>query len=512
MDIFGSPALGVLGRASLQGALVIAAVWVAGKLFPRLPASLRCGLWWLACAKLVIALVWTAPVRLALLPASAPAAVAGAPRVLDPGASPGSSSTAARETGGSPRARPWESAALAIWVSGVLFLLGRTVQELRQAQGMVRRARPVEEPWLADLFSDLRARTGAPLRTGIRLSSEARTPQVSGLLRPVVLLPESAPARLSRAEMAMTLCHELLHVRRGDLWLGWIPALMQRLFFFHPLAYLAAREYALAREAACDADVLRVLNPVPATYGHLLVRLGVMPQAPKLGAAGAAPSYQILKRRLTMLQNASDKKRLHPAWWILAAFAAGVILVPFIITAQEAPQAGGEESYVLLLGKDTTIMSGAPPSTVQARKLQRSPDDQLFWFRHNGKGYVIRDAATLSQIKTLFEPQMRLGEEQAELGNEMTKLSDQQAAVGEEIQQDEQDSGSMKEKKVYFIEKGSDRPVEQAQDDSARQQEDLGRQQERLGQRQAEVARRAETQLRALVGQAIASGTAQEVR
>jgi hypothetical protein len=76
MDVLavGTSMLGAVGRASLQGALAVAAVWIVCRLFPRLPASLRCGLWWLACAKLVFGLGWSlagaAPVRLAVLPAT----------------------------------------------------------------------------------------------------------------------------------------------------------------------------------------------------------------------------------------------------------------------------------------------------------------------------------------------------------------------------------------------------------------------------------------------------------
>ncbi|HBL30393.1 MAG TPA: hypothetical protein DD490_26460 [Acidobacteria bacterium] len=69
---FGSWAaafLAVLGRASLHGAVAIAAVWLLCRLFPRLPATVRCGLWWLACLKLLVALVWVEPVSLAWLPA-----------------------------------------------------------------------------------------------------------------------------------------------------------------------------------------------------------------------------------------------------------------------------------------------------------------------------------------------------------------------------------------------------------------------------------------------------------
>jgi beta-lactamase regulating signal transducer with metallopeptidase domain len=641
--------LAVVGRASLQGALLIAAVWLVCRLFPRLPAGLRCGLWWLACAKLVLGLVWVTPVRLAVLPAVAePVSVHSAPRSSVPDRHPEGEFRARRIwAGGSfpppdPSARPsrqddlkgtWQAAVLALWAAGVLALLGLTVWQHRRARQIVRRSMPVAEPWLAALFAGLRGQLGVSSAADLRLSAEVETPQVMGLARPVVLLPAAAPARLSRSETAMTLCHELLHVRRGDLWLGWLPALAQRLFFFHPLVHLAVREYVLAREAACDAEVLRVLDPAPETYGRLLLRLGVTPQLPKLAAAGAAPSFQILKRRLQMLQNAANKKRLHPAWWALVALVASLTLVPFTMTAQEAPPAPGTpvpegtaqeaspapgtpvaapeapepaelpapakaptppphlpaprpgqaalpiaaahmaqhrtppvppvpptppvppvpptpprhhghhgdgDSYILLSGK-STIMNGSTDDIAKVRKLRKSDNEELFWFERGGKEYVVRDAATVKQVKALFEPQQKLGEKQGELGAQQGELGARQGALGaqqgqygakqaelgakmaklgaEQARLDrEGKSTDALEEQMEQLSREQEKLSEpqealgRQQEELGRQQEALGRQQEELGRQQEELARKAEEQLKTLTDKAIANGTAQAVK
>jgi bla regulator protein BlaR1 len=336
--------LEALGRASLQGAAAIGVVWLVCRLFPRLPASLRCGLWWLASLKLLIALVWIEPIPLPLLPAPEPAPVAA---VAFSSPSPGGSGVRVGEGergGEGPQVAeasvlqtfPWAATLAVLWTAGLLLQLGLTLRQLVEARRIVRGAEPVEESWITALFAELRERLGVR-RADLLASPEVETPQVTGTWRPRVLLPRREIGRLSEQELALTLGHELLHVRRGDLWLGWVPALAQRLFFFHPLAALAAREYAVAREAACDAAVLRVLDPAPETYGRLLLRLGVTPRVP-LAAAGAAPTFQTLKRRLEMLQQASEKKRIHPGWWGLVALLAVMALIPFRMVAQESTE------------------------------------------------------------------------------------------------------------------------------------------------------------------------------
>jgi Zn-dependent protease with chaperone function len=138
----------------------------------------------------------------------------------------------------------------------------------------------------------------------VRLSDHVLAPQVIGLRRPRVLLPSALIDTLSLDEQRMTLCHELMHVRRRDLALGWIPAIAERLFFFHPLARLAGSEYRLAREAACDAAVLATLHVETQAYARLLLRLGLAGSTPGLSVAGASPSSSSLKRRLVMLHRA----------------------------------------------------------------------------------------------------------------------------------------------------------------------------------------------------------------
>jgi beta-lactamase regulating signal transducer with metallopeptidase domain len=342
--------VGTLVRASLEGGLFVAAVWAVCRLVPRLPAAVRCGLWWAACLKLLLGLVALPAVRLPLLPAVERAAAAVAPlhirnvapaQTLTPGPSPFPSPPPAQGEGNKiPLRDVGVASVLGLWLLGLLILSGKALRQLLETRRIVRSAEPVREGWVRAAFAAICERLGIRRAPDLRGSGEVRTPQVTGLAQPVVLLPNSGLERLTPAEVSMTLCHELVHLRRKDLWLGWVPALAHRIFFFHPLAALAAREYAIAREAACDAEVLRILGTAPQAYGRLLLRWGVAPRETGLAAAGASPSLQNLKRRLQMLQQSSDNKRRVSGWWWLAGAAVLAGLVPLRIVAQDrTPQA-----------------------------------------------------------------------------------------------------------------------------------------------------------------------------
>ena len=55
--------------ASVQSVLVVVAILLVCRLFPRLSSSARAGLWWLVALQLVVGVLWSSPLALPLLPA-----------------------------------------------------------------------------------------------------------------------------------------------------------------------------------------------------------------------------------------------------------------------------------------------------------------------------------------------------------------------------------------------------------------------------------------------------------
>jgi hypothetical protein len=61
------PAL--LARASLEGALLAAGVWMVCRALPRLSPAVKSALWWCVAARFVVSLLWIAPIGVPVLPA-----------------------------------------------------------------------------------------------------------------------------------------------------------------------------------------------------------------------------------------------------------------------------------------------------------------------------------------------------------------------------------------------------------------------------------------------------------
>lgn len=398
-----------LAAAGLQSLLLVAAVWTLCRYLPRLSASARCWLWWLAALQLLIGVVWPTPLALPVLPESFAGLVVDAP---SPSVLPLSARVPFAVTSGDVAAvavadetirsvwRSWALFLAGAWLFGLSIVASIHLRAYLATRRRVACAQTCVPPQVSQAYRRLGDSLGLRRLPELRLSPDIDSPQLVGPWPAVVLLPQHRIAAMSAGELDMALHHELVHLRRRDLWWGWIPALVQHLFFFHPLAHLVVREYALAREAACDAAVLDSRRYAPQDYGRLLLRLGVAPR-PGAGVASASPTYTALKRRLTMLQNAASTSH---AGTLALTFAVVLLgLVPYRVTA--AADAPAKTSSRTISVQSDRSGGKAGETRIFERHQGQAPS---VWAAKGGKFYrvgaderyeEVRDAATLARLQ-----------------------------------------------------------------------------------------------------------------
>lgn len=337
MDMMMSEVLMRLGWTSLQSAVLVALVWGVCRLLPQLPSATRCRLWWLVAAQAVLGLLWSSPLELAVLPA--PAAVT-APAMALPAfdaavqAAPVTYAATALES--ATMTASWPLLLLAAWAAGVLLMLMHSLRGYRASRALVRSATECTDAGLQQALQLAAEAHGLRRSPQLKLSAQIRSPQLIGPWRPVLLLPARELPTMSADDLDMALTHELIHLQRRDLWWGLLPALSQHLFFFHPLVHVAAREYALAREEACDGAVVAGHDHCRHDYGRLLVQLGVAPR-PAVGVASASPNLRSLKRRLRTLQQTRSVPRV--ASLAITALFVVIGIAPLRLVAAPPPPA-----------------------------------------------------------------------------------------------------------------------------------------------------------------------------
>ena len=141
-------------------------------------------------------------------------------------------------------------------------------------------------------------------RVVIGTSLISDSPFVTGLLRPVIVLPAWFESDYTAEERRVALMHELMHVKRRDLWALQASTLFMALQWFNPAAHYALGAFRSDQEASCDADVLGLGASSPHAYGATLVKTvrKSRPVAEPMLAA-SLPLTHALTERLKQMRN-----------------------------------------------------------------------------------------------------------------------------------------------------------------------------------------------------------------
>lgn len=94
----------------------------------------------------------------------------------------------------------------------------------------------------------------------VRVCSAASNPMAVGLIRPVILVPDSFFRRFDSKSLLPIVLHEYAHVRRGDLWVGMVQEILAIIFWWSPAMRILNRKIHLSREVACDLWAARKLS------------------------------------------------------------------------------------------------------------------------------------------------------------------------------------------------------------------------------------------------------------
>ena len=234
-----------------------------------------------------------------------------------------------------PTIREW----LAIgWVTGtvlvILISLLRVTLSLRRISNTT-----VETPeGLNDRLQQLRTRLGIRRRVSLVITTSALGPAIVGLFRLRVVVPEII-ARDEANSLDPILAHELIHVRRGDLWVSVLNLLARGLWWFHPLIWWVSRQVNRETERACDEEVLSALECRPGDYARSLLR--VLEQKNSLKAMPAFPGVrpvEITSQRMERIMSLRHGSRSGGSWRrrLLFILAAAVTLPGAVLSQDTA--------------------------------------------------------------------------------------------------------------------------------------------------------------------------------
>jgi beta-lactamase regulating signal transducer with metallopeptidase domain len=227
----------------------------------------------------------------------------------------------------------WPNGITLIWLAGMGGMITLFLWQILRCRRWVAMAKPVTNERVLNLFADCRRRIRVGTWLVVAESTAVRTPFLIGAIRPKLLLPQRMVERASRSQLRSVFLHELAHLKRRDIWTGWLMAVLLIVHWFNPMLWIAIRRMNGDREEACDVMAMNQLNrKQQGGYAHALLDVAQQfaspTQAP--GLVGISETGKFLKRRITMLKQIGTWKL---RWKLLAL---GLVLLIAVVTLTDA--------------------------------------------------------------------------------------------------------------------------------------------------------------------------------
>ena len=261
-----------------QVTMVALVIGMVVRLCCRDRPSLAYALWMLVVVKSIVPPIWSSPTGLfswalagsAVAPSPLTRNSVGIGRVPATTAPIGQVPNAIANgvEGGSPgnQGLDWarlQRAILSIWATGLALCAAFVFANQAGCWILIRKSSLEVDEQYSKALAELSGRLDVRRRVHLIVTSRPIGPAVFGLFRPSVLLPEPLLCGKHLEQVELVLAHELIHVRRGDIFVGKLQLVAQLIWWFNPLIWWANREACRERERCCDEEVIASIGCKP---------------------------------------------------------------------------------------------------------------------------------------------------------------------------------------------------------------------------------------------------------
>ncbi len=279
---------------SVQATLLAVIILVITAIFPKVPASFRYLLWLFLLLKLIFVPPWlTARWSIGNLLAKIPGYSHVCPsypyrfhkkpvsiiintdpfpegpyrQSVIPGSDPERRFLAAVS---GPRLTPF-SFVMICWAAIAAAFFALIVSRYRNYTRQILRLISLPEKGALAILAERTGQLNIRRRVRLRFSPNAGTPALIGFFRAVIVLPQELQEPRLQSRLSDIIAHELAHLKRRDLQIGWLTLISTSLYWFLPVVWLANYYLSRERETACDDLVLSCRDPAVEKYADTLL-------------------------------------------------------------------------------------------------------------------------------------------------------------------------------------------------------------------------------------------------
>jgi CubicO group peptidase (beta-lactamase class C family) len=253
----------------------------------------------------------------------------------------------------------WPALLFFVWLSGAAIHAARLLLSLARLRRLEIRACPAVDHRLQSLLASHAQAFHIVRPVRILEGPPHLVPITWGFIRPRLLLPEGWQ-QWQDGVLSAVIQHELAHVRRHDLAAQLLCDMAQVVFWFNPLIWLAARAAHLAREQACDDEVIeRGLTPTAYAEALLALVYTLRGAARSPRPALAMGSHRELTRRIeALVDTARIRGRLSTRFAVGVSVSVTLATGVFAAMSLTDPRPAAASSPVTTTDLRAPVVSG----------------------------------------------------------------------------------------------------------------------------------------------------------
>lgn len=204
-----------------------------------------------------------------------------------------------------------------LFICGIISVLifSRTVIQNQKVKKLYKAGSgKLESSELQEVFLGIQKELDIKRQIKFVCSEYCRSPVTSGVIFPVVWLPDYGEKKIDTRAFRYIIKHELLHIKRNDILIKYLGLLVVAIHWFNPFSYFLYHELSSVGEMYCDHGVLEGQGEAERKeYGELLLQSAVRKTSDKrysLFVGMADKGYQRAMKRRIMEMKANRKNKI----------------------------------------------------------------------------------------------------------------------------------------------------------------------------------------------------------
>lgn len=240
-----------------------------------------------------------------------------------------------------------------IWILGIIvFLTAHLVRHYRFMYMVKRWGQTITEPNTLYLLEKVKHEMNITKEIALKECSCIHSPMLVGFTNNTIWLPNNA---YREEELNMILKHELVHLKRKDLWYKAFVLLVSSIHWFNPLFYLFAKELDNLCEHACDEEVVKNSDiQLRKTYSQTILHAEKLKRGEGVFFTNFLGSTQILKKRILSIMDMNKKKSGMVVMALLILLTTGGVAVSSAFAISSKPLNYLDETFM-----KESILNGA---------------------------------------------------------------------------------------------------------------------------------------------------------